>query len=408
MPTKTLVVILFILLLGTASGYFFLFQRKTIEVETTTVERKNLVKSVSASGKIIAGQETTIYAPLSGTVSKLPITEGQKVALNDILAVYDQTPFEIARNQAYSTYLTAKLAKEKLDKTTPLSEEVEAAEALVNQTKQALSTAQKNYEDNKNDATKAVLDAAETNYKNAQASLARLQENYPTNLAKQKAEADLSSTWTAYQKTKEDLSKTEIKAPQDGVIAFEEVSTLTAFSAEGQKIEAGISVSSGQRLFTVSNENSFSFEAEVDENDIIKIISGQEANVSLDTFGKEELKGKTAFIAPNSQQTTDGETAFTVKIALSATNLPIKKGMTGNANFILEIKENALSVPFEAVLQKNEQDFIFAIDKNRLVKKEITLGEEINGEWEVLDGLQEGEIVVIENVDELKEGQRIK
>lgn len=407
--SKRLLVFAIILFLVGGGGIYFLFIKKTIiEVKTVGVEREDLVKTVSAPGKIVPGEETTIYAPLSGVILEIKVEEGAGVSEEEVIALYDKTPLEVIYNQTYAVYVTAKLAKAQLEKNAPLPEEIRAAEALVDQTKQALDVAQKNYDNNANDTTRAALNATQTNYESAQASLARLRQNFPSELARQKTEADVVSSWATFQKAKTDLNKIEIKTPHSGVVLYEDISSLLALSGQSQKIEKGMTVNAGESLFKINNESLLTFEAEVDEIDIEKISLEQEANVALDALEGKKLKGKVSFIAPTSGKTADGEVIFKVKINLEETDLLVKMGLTGDVTFILEKKNNVLSVPYEAVFVKKGQSFVFVVAQNILVKREVVLGEEVNGEWEVIDGVQEGEKVAVENVEKLKDGQSIK
>ena len=347
MPKKTIFAIILVLLMAVCVGYLFLVRNKTVEVEVVEVQRKDLVEFVSASGEITACEQTTVFAPLTGTINEIKVTQGQKVTKNDILAIYDKMPFLQVYYKADAAHITAKLAQEQLN------------------------------------------------------------ELSPTDIAKDKAQAHLDAAFNAFQNAQIDLAKTEIKALITGTIIFEDISSF-ALGAEMQKIEQGASVNIGQKLFTIANTQKFCLDAQVDETDISKISLNQEVEVSIDALESDGFTGKVSFIAPSSSKSTEGETVYKVKIDIEKTNMELKLGLTGDANFILAKQENVLVVPFEAVLQEDEEAHVFVVVDNKLAKRQISLGKEVDGEWEITSGLSENETVVVENAAKLKTGQRVK
>lgn len=398
-----------LLLVGVSSlGFLFFFRGRVKVVEVEKVERKDLIKSVIAPGRLTAQKETTLFAPLTGEILEVKVAEGDVIQAETVLAVYDRAPFELSYNQALSSYLAAKVAQEKLERESPLSDEIQAAESLVNQTREALEVAEETYDQTPNDATKASLNVAQTNYQNAQATLSRLKQNYPTELTRQKIEADLASAFSAYQIAKSNLEQTEIKAPHAGTILFEEVASPQIASVSSSKLVQGMTLNQGQSLFRVADERELVFEAEVDEVDIRQINLSQTVQVVLDAVESIELPGKVSFIDPISHQTTEGETVFTVKVELEKSDLTLKLGLTGDAEFVLEKKPSVLVIPVEAVLEKDDRRYVFVFIQDQLEKREVALGADASGEWEVVSGLNEEEMVVIEDVEELKVGQRVK
>lgn len=404
-------IILFLAIIGMLTGlatYLIFFREEPTPVDTFTVEKTAVVRTITSSGTIVSSGETAIRAPLNGTIRKVSAEDGQQVPEGKVLALYDRAPYELAKRQAYATYMAAKLAKQTLERNAPLNEEIQAARALVKQTEEALEEAQETYDDLETDTAKASLNVARTNYKNAQAQLERLLRNYPTETARQKANADLSSAWANFEKAKNDLQRTTVVAPTTGTLLIEEVAA-TSLMTQGRELEDGVTVTPGQHLFTIIGSN-LVFQAEVDEIDIEKISINQDVNLSLDAYEDSAYQGDVRSISSEARVNDEGETVFLVKISFPAETKTdnFKPGLTGDADFILEKIENVIAVPLEAVLAENGQNYVFKIIGGTTKKERIEVGQEIDGEIIIDQGLKEGDRVATTKLSQLKDGDPVR
>ena len=72
---------------------------------------------------------------------------------------------------------------------------------------------------------------------------------------------------------------------------------------------------------------------------------------------------------------------------------------------IIGMKENILVIPRKSILFKQNKTYVFVLSRNQAIQREITLGLTEEDEVEVLNGLDEGEVIVLVGVDGLKDGQ---
>lgn len=134
------------------------------------------------------------------------------------------------------------------------------------------------------------------------------------------------------------------------------------------------------------------FEAEVDEADISKIQMGQEAKVTLNSFEEQIFEGKVVEITPATKTLTSGATIVIVKIELL--NPPTQKvsGLNGEAEIVISKIHNTLTIPLEAL---KEEDKVLITSNGVFKEVEVTLGISSDSEVEILQGLSQGQKIVL-------------
>ena len=124
----------------------------------------------------------------------------------------------------------------------------------------------------------------------------------------------------------------------------------------------------GTEILRVANLNNMEVEVDVNENDIVKIKVGDEANVEVDAYLKKQFKGIVTSISnsASSALTADQVTNFKVKIRILKESYqdllegkpeaysPFRPGMTATVDIITQTKSNVLSVPISSVVIKSD------------------------------------------------------
>ncbi|WAM31790.1 efflux RND transporter periplasmic adaptor subunit [Caldicellulosiruptor naganoensis] len=224
--------------------------------------------------------------------------------------------------------------------------------------------------------------------------------------------------------SKEDLKNFEILSPIDGKIA-------------DLNLQDGDVVSAGQLICSVYDPKHLAINAQVEELDILKIKPGQKVNIKLDAVGSTRnrpLEGYVAEISEKAQSDSSSVSKFVVKIEFENNN-SIKIGMHAEAEIILKSKENALVVPVEAVHKEDGKYYVYVYtqqkaktsEKNKeqktsqktdeygldssyykdAEKRPVKLGMTTEKYVEILEGLIEGEEVVLPKFDTEKQGQSL-
>lgn len=136
---------------------------------------------------------------------------------------------------------------------------------------------------------------------------------------------------------------------------------------------------------------------DVDEIDIGDIAVGQRTIVTLETWPDQKLEGEVTAIAPKGNLTAEIVT-YQVHIRLFAGDLPIRAGMTANADLITAQRENVLLVPNRAITIDRDADkyYVYQMKGEEVIKTEIAVGLRDSSHTEVTGGLQEGDQVIID------------
>ncbi len=129
------------------------------------------------------------------------------------------------------------------------------------------------------------------------------------------------------------------------------------------------------------------FSAEVDQENIELVNLSQKAFISIDAFPYQKLQGEVYQIAQTIKQ-IDGGKIVEVKIKIDSPSNIV--GLDGDAQILLEDKNNVLLLPKEAIFKKNGDDYVRTDSGDKKVKLGIFDGSQ----WEILDGLKENEKVV--------------
>jgi HlyD family secretion protein len=178
--------------------------------------------------------------------------------------------------------------------------------------------------------------------------------------SKQSAYFSVQSASATVNEAKDNLGRTTIYAPADG--------TISVLNVELGERVLGTQQMAGTEILRVANLNNMEVEVDVNENDIVKIKVGDEANVEVDAYLKKQFKGIVTSISnsASSTLTADQVTNFKVKVRILKesymdllegkpdTYSPFRPGMTATVDIITKTKANILTVPISSVVVKSD------------------------------------------------------
>jgi HlyD family secretion protein len=289
-------------------------------VQTAKVSRAKIVQRVSATGKIQPKTKVEISADVSGKIEKLPVVEGQWVNKGTLLV-------SLARERYLAAVESAVAA-------------VSAAEANASLVSENKTRTENEYKRSK----QMVATGLES-----QSSFEAKQAEFQVEVARYKSAQDqVAQSRAALKQARDDLSKTTIYAPMSG--------TVSALNKEMGEIALG-SQFQKDVILTVADLTAMEAEVNVDENDIMSIALGQEAEIEVDALPGQSLKGVVSEIGSSAvsqgQGTTEQKTEFEIKIAILNPPKTLRPGMTASANITTKVNDNALSVPLQAVAARS-------------------------------------------------------
>lgn len=162
---------------------------------------------------------------------------------------------------------------------------------------------------------------------------------------------------------------------------------------------AGITVGG----ITLANMNNLFLEAEVSEDDIGKVILNQEVIITFDSHPNAPVPGIVSKIHPTVTVNDSSERIVIVEIGLTtSTQVPLTIDLVGDADIVLETKQNVLSVPQEALIFENGEVYVLTVDGKTTQKTIVELGMETD-EWAEVIGIEEGLEIVVEDVEDVME-----
>jgi HlyD family secretion protein len=302
------------------------------EVTVKEVTLKDIVETVSATGKIQPEVEVKISSEVSGEILELPFKEGQEVKKGDLLVKVNPDLIQSAVNRSQATYQNVRAS-------------LEQAEATLKQAKA-------DYDRNKTLFDKGVIskadwDRAIAGYETAQAG-------------KSSAYYSVQSAAASVNEAKDNLTRTTIYAPMSGTISLLNVEL-------GERV-VGTQQMAGTEILRVANLKNMEVEVDVNENDIVKVQIGDSTIVEVDAYLKKEFKGVVTEIANSAagNLAADQVTNFKVKVRILEESYkdltegkpesysPFRPGMTATVDIITQKRMDAIAVPISAIVIKTD------------------------------------------------------
>jgi HlyD family secretion protein len=325
-----------------------------IKVTAEKAAYRDIIQTVSASGKIYPEIIVSISSDVSGEIVDLPVKEGDSVTRGQVVAkIYADIYSSIKTRSAASVNQTqAQLANAKAS--------LGAYQATLDQQQAAFERTQKLY--NLKVISRQEFEQAQSAYQQALA-------NY--NAAKQQINSSkyaLAASRADLQQAVENLHRTTITAPMSGYVTYLPVK-------KGERV-VGTAQMSGTEIMRVSDMDTMEVQVDVGENDVPKVFIGDTALIEVDAYNNRKFKGIVTQIASSSQDLASQLTATTSSSASQVTNytvhirilensykdlldpkhpehFPFRPGMSANVDIQTQHHIHVLSVPIAAVTTAN-------------------------------------------------------
>jgi multidrug efflux pump subunit AcrA (membrane-fusion protein) len=127
-----------------------------------------------------------------------------------------------------------------------------------------------------------------------------------------------------------------------------------------------------------------------------KLKAGQSATITFDAVKNVSLQGKVSFVGLKKISIPGGGSAYTVKVEIPESNPSIKSGMSCNIQIIASSKKHVLAVPVSSVVTLADgKTYVDKVVNGKVERVEIKTGISSNIYIEVVDGLNEGDTVLL-------------
>jgi len=381
---------------------------KALEVQVEEVSRRDLEMIISASGSIKPKRQIDISASSIGKVTKVAVKEGDYVEQGQFLLQIDPIQLETTVDRLEAAVESAKAgerqARYQLDKA---ESDLRRADKLFSQ---GYNT-DKDVQD-----ARTARDVAASNLESA-SQLVRQQE------------AQLSSA-------RHNLQEVTIEAEMSGIVTRLNVE-------EGEIAIMGTLNNPGTVLMTIADLSTIEAEVEVDETEVVSIETGQDAKVTLDAFPDTSYAGLVTEVgnSPILSSSVSGQQGVDFKVVITVTDtIPnVRPGLSADSEIIAASAYGGLAIPIQSLTVRQKKDLdgfaekpdsavadssaagddkgkeevegVFVVVDGKAEFREIRIGVTGQTHFEVVDGLEEGDLVVSGNyraIRDLRDGQRVK
>ena len=306
------------LLIAKSAGW--ISSNEGITVQTSLVQKKTIIQTVSASGKIQPEVEVKISPDVSGEIVQLYIMEGDQVEKGDLLLKIKPDTYQSMLDRSEAALNTSKSALAKA--------------------KAQLVESEANFNRNQTLFNKGTISQSE--FEKIQASYTVAQLNV------EDGEYAVSSAQASLKEAQENLNKTNIYAPIKG--------TISRLNIELGERVVGTAQMAGTELLRLANLNRMEVAVEVNENDINSVSLGDTAIIEVDAFLGDKYKGLVSEIANSANVTgssADQVTNFEVKVRI-IDSVSFRPGMTATVDIQSQRVKDVLALPIQAVTTRKD------------------------------------------------------
>ena len=349
----------------------FTQKKDDILVSTERPTFRDIISTVSASGKIRPESEVKIFSEVNGQVTELLIKEGDKVKSGDLLLKVNPEIYRTALQRANAALSSSR------------------ASLATSKARKAQSEAQFLMSENSFNRSRSLKENGAISSSEYESALSQFQvadaEREAASESVNSARFAISSAQAGKDEATENLSRTAIYAPQDGIV--------TALTIEKGDVILGTGMTKGDELMRISDLNVMEVDVDVNESDIVRVNLADTALIEVDAYPDRKFKGIVTEIANtasnSSLMSTDQVTNFSVKIRVlknSYTDLlkekpanfsPFRSGMSANVDVQTDYINNAISVPITSVTTRTDTTSVGKEkpkkDVNRTDEEEFTL-----------------------------------
>lgn len=186
---------------------------------------------------------------------------------------------------------------------------------------------------------------------------------------------------------------TDLLSPIDGVVTVRNYDPGDMYNAQ-------------QPILTIMQIQPVKLLINVSETLYPRIKEGMSVNVLLDVYGDEVFKGKVNLIYPTIDETTR---TFSVEVLLPNSNNKVRPGMFARVVLPIE-KVERIVVSDKAVVKQagSNERFVFVVDGDRVVHTKVEIGRRMDNKYEIINGLQPGQNVVVNGAARLVNGSKIE
>ena len=363
----------------------------------STVDQGTIEVSVSASGKVVPAFEEIINSPINTRILEVYRKGGDSVDVGTPILKLDLQSAETEYKKQLDEEQMKRYQLEQLEvnNSTYLSDlemQVKVAEMKVNRMEVELRN--ERYLDSLGSGTTDRVHQAELNFKTGKLELEQLHQQL-ANERKVKA-ADLKVKQLEYEifrkslaETKRTLDDAQVRSPRKAILTY-------------INNQIGAQVGEGTQIAVISDLSHFKVEGEIADTYGDRVAAGGRAIVKI---GSEKLEGQVSSVTPLSK---NGVISFTVQLE-DDSHRRLRSGLKTDVYVMNAVKEDVLRVANASYyVGRGEYDLFVRTSDDELTKRKVQLGDSNFEYVEVVSGLQPGDRVVVSDMSQYKNKNKLK
>lgn len=364
-------------------------------VEIAPVTQGLVEEKIFRTGDIVPETQVTIYSKVQGWVEKINVREGDRVKAGEVLVKLDSREAQaaVAQSKANLEAAIARLRQVRATSEEAVQSQIQQARANLELAESDLRRAQELY--GRNFIARAQMDEARTRY-----NVAKANYDLAMNLLRQKtweidialAEAQVRQAMANLELSEAQLANLIILSPMNGGVTK-------------RYVDPGTMVKDTTAILTLMDLSEVKMVVNVIEREFIRLQRGQVVKVTVTAFPDRVFPGRISVITPALElQSRTAE----IQIRIPNPGYILNPGMFGRAEILLRSNPQAVLVPVQALLLKDNQDFVFVFQEGKVHRRFVQRGLTLDTHVEILKGLSPGEKVIVAGHGPLRDGSSVR
>lgn len=336
-------------------------------ISTAPVEERDISFAVTAAGEIGPADQVSVRPEINGKIAELPVDIGDRVKKGQLLCRLDDTDLQTERESQITQMAGSKL-------------QIEEASLRVDKTEREFKRNKELFEAQL--VPQEVFDNARTEFDLAKNAVLL-------------ARNSLERAEKALKIIDDKLSKTRILAPFDCTVLTRPVSL-------GQTVSGAAGFNSGTEILSIANLNQMIVMAHINQADVTRMKEKQDVEIQVESVPGLRMAGHVERIAPQAI-IKNGIKGFSARIAIDQIDPRVRPGMTSILTIPVASVESAMSVPLSAVFTEKGERYVYVkLPDDRFERRTVQVGISDYAYAEVQKGLTNGDIVALEQPNDIK------
>ena len=392
--------------IGTAVGGFIVLIVVVISMLQTSLKRKDLnistvdkgviEVSVSASGKVIPAFEEIINSPINSRIVEVYKRGGDSVDVGTPILKLDLQSAETEYNKQLDEeqMKSLQLEQQRVTNHNKLSEmEMNLKVSRMELDRKAVELRNERYLDSLGAGTTDKVRQVELDYNVSILKLKEDEQKYKNEQALAEAdlkvkELELNIFRKSLAETRRTLEDAQIRSPRKAILTY-------------VNNEIGSQIGQGAKVAIVSDLSHFEIEGEIADTYGDRIAAGSKAVIKI---GSEKLDGTVSDVTPLSK---NGVISFTVQLE-EDNHKRLRSGLKTDVYVMNAVKDDVLRIANSSYYVGKGEYELFVVNGNQLLKRKVQLGDSNFEYVEVVSGLQEGDQVIVSDMNAYKDKNKLK